>query len=280
MLQQALPGYILQLGSFILGHLGEVSRFVERRGLRNDAVAQRQGYRFGAAGGLQLVENVRQVSLHGAVTDAQLHRNGLVGKAFGCQRQHFGLFRRHQQRHHRGIDGLARVCRESLGADPFSGAVFVFRGKRGTAIKLLVYDGQGFWLCHKRLSQGRFRWWPSRSDGAAALLRTHANERLMATALAMILGGAVGNVIDRIRLGEADVMIAAGTETMSLMSQMMGNKVSLNPAVFDPDGKYLFFCGDDGNIYWVRSSVIEKLKAKSVETAPGSPTSPASQKSS
>jgi Tol biopolymer transport system component len=49
---------------------------------------------------------------------------------------------------------------------------------------------------------------------------------------------------------------------------------------FSPDGKYLFFCGDDGNIYWVRSSVIEKLKAKSVETAPGSPTSPASQKSS
>ena len=64
----------------------------------------------------------------------------------------------------RGIDGLARVCRESLGADPFSGAVFVFRSKRGTAIKLLVYDGQGFWLCHKRLSEGRFRWWPSTMD--------------------------------------------------------------------------------------------------------------------
>jgi transposase len=73
----------------------------------------------------------------------------------------------------RGIDGLARVCRETLGADPFSGAVFVFRSKRGTAIKLLVYDGQGFWLCHKRLSEGRFRWWPSRSEGTAASLRTH-----------------------------------------------------------------------------------------------------------
>ena len=47
---------------------------------------------------------------------------------------------------------------------------------------------------------------------------------------------AVAMAADRIRLGEADVMIAAGTETMSLMSQMMGNKVSLNPAVFDPDG--------------------------------------------
>jgi acetyl-CoA acyltransferase len=47
---------------------------------------------------------------------------------------------------------------------------------------------------------------------------------------------AVAMAADRIRLGEADVMIAAGTETMSLMSQMMGNKVSLNPAVFAPDG--------------------------------------------
>jgi transposase len=73
----------------------------------------------------------------------------------------------------RGIDGLARVCRETLSTDPFSGAVFVFRSKRGTAIKLLVYDGQGFWLCHKRLSEGRFRWWPSRSGGEGALLRAH-----------------------------------------------------------------------------------------------------------
>jgi acetyl-CoA acyltransferase len=47
---------------------------------------------------------------------------------------------------------------------------------------------------------------------------------------------AVAMAADRIRLGEADVMIAAGTETMSLMSQMMGNKVSLNPAVFEADG--------------------------------------------
>jgi transposase len=62
-----------------------------------------------------------------------------------------------------GIDGLARVCREVLSADPFSGGVFVFRNRRGTAIKLLAYDGQGFWLCHKRLSDGRFRYWPGGS---------------------------------------------------------------------------------------------------------------------
>ena len=60
----------------------------------------------------------------------------------------------------KGIDGLARLCREQLASDPFSGAVFVFRSRRGTAIKLLVYDGRGFWLCQKRLSQGRFPYWP------------------------------------------------------------------------------------------------------------------------
>ena len=46
-----------------------------------------------------------------------------------------------------------------------SGALFVFRNRRGTAIKLLVYDGQGFWLCQKRLSQGRFAHWPSGAPG-------------------------------------------------------------------------------------------------------------------
>jgi len=60
-----------------------------------------------------------------------------------------------------GIDGVGRVCRETLQADPFCGTTFVFRNRRSTAVKLLVYDGQGFWLCHKRLSAGRFRRWPS-----------------------------------------------------------------------------------------------------------------------
>jgi transposase len=73
----------------------------------------------------------------------------------------------------RGMDGLAQVCREVLGEDPFTGAVFAFRNRERTAIKLLVYDGQGFWLCHKRLSKGRFRWWPSSSDARVTGMRAH-----------------------------------------------------------------------------------------------------------
>jgi len=60
----------------------------------------------------------------------------------------------------RGIDGLAALCRQRLREDPFTGAIFVFRNRRGSALKLLCYDGQGFWLCQKRFSQGRLSWWP------------------------------------------------------------------------------------------------------------------------
>src|ERR1700761_8345335 len=71
------------------------------------------------------------------------------------------------------IDGLARLCLESLQHDPFAGAVFVFRNRKATAVKLLMYDGQGFWLCHKRLSQSRFPWWPSAAQGGAQRLAAH-----------------------------------------------------------------------------------------------------------
>ena len=73
----------------------------------------------------------------------------------------------------RGIDGLARLCRESLQQDPFTGEVFVFRNRRQTALKLLVYDGQGFWLCHKRLSRGRFPWWPAAVESGTPRLVAH-----------------------------------------------------------------------------------------------------------
>lgn len=57
-----------------------------------------------------------------------------------------------------GIDGLAALCRNKLEADPFAGTVFVFTNKQRTSVKLLVYDGAGFWLCQKRFSSGRLKW--------------------------------------------------------------------------------------------------------------------------
>ena len=69
----------------------------------------------------------------------------------------------------KGIDSLVRVCQEKLSEDPISGCVFVFRSRRGTSIRLLSYDGQGYWLAQKRLSKGRFRWWPESSLPAQPL---------------------------------------------------------------------------------------------------------------
>lgn len=70
----------------------------------------------------------------------------------------------------KGIDGLACVVKAVLRDDPFSGAVFVFRNRRATAIKALIFDGQGFWLCQKRLSSGRFRHWPQAGQPARAVM--------------------------------------------------------------------------------------------------------------
>ena len=78
-----------------------------------------------------------------------------------------------------GIDGLAERCRKVLDADPFSGTVFAFRNRRGTAIKILAYDGQGFLLTLKRLSKGRFRWWPTSATEAATALEAHQLQRLI-----------------------------------------------------------------------------------------------------
>ena len=69
----------------------------------------------------------------------------------------------------KGIDALVRLCQDKLAEDPFSGCVFIFRSRRGTAIRLLSYDGQGYWLAQKRLSKGRFVWWPEGAVPARSL---------------------------------------------------------------------------------------------------------------
>jgi transposase len=65
----------------------------------------------------------------------------------------------------KGVDALAALCRDQWQQDPFSGTLFVFRNRAATSLKLLVYDGNGFWLCLRRFSSGKLLWWPVR-EGA------------------------------------------------------------------------------------------------------------------
>jgi transposase len=60
-----------------------------------------------------------------------------------------------------GIDGFSARCRLHLGANPQSGALFVFINRNKTMIRALRFDGTGFWLMTKRLSKGKFQQWPS-----------------------------------------------------------------------------------------------------------------------
>lgn len=68
----------------------------------------------------------------------------------------------------RGFDGLASIAQEHLAADPFSGHIFVFRGRRGDLVKLLWWDGDGLCLFAKRLERGRFTW-PNATEGSVHL---------------------------------------------------------------------------------------------------------------
>jgi transposase len=79
----------------------------------------------------------------------------------------------------KGAAGLAALVRETFGADPFSGTIYVFRARRADRLKLLFWDGTGVVLVAKRLEEGAFRW-PRIADGML---------RLTATALTALLDG-------------------------------------------------------------------------------------------
>jgi len=79
-----------------------------------------------------------------------------------------------------GLDGLVALAKLKTRDDPFSGALFVFRNRGRTAIKAVAYDGQGFWLFMKRLSEGRFLHWPQSAAN-------EAHVRLLARELSVLL---------------------------------------------------------------------------------------------
>lgn len=79
----------------------------------------------------------------------------------------------------KGFDGLAALVQQTLSEDPFSGHLFVFRGRRGDMVKLLWWDGDGLCLLAKRLERGRFVW-PQALSGTV---------HLSAAQLSMLLEG-------------------------------------------------------------------------------------------
>jgi transposase len=70
----------------------------------------------------------------------------------------------------RGFQGLSAQVQTALKQQPFSGHVFVFRGRRGDTIKILWFDGDGLCIFAKRLEQGRFVW-PQATEGTVLLTR-------------------------------------------------------------------------------------------------------------
>ena len=64
----------------------------------------------------------------------------------------------------KGIDGLCGICKYEIKKDPMSGGMFAFSNRSRKALKILVYDSQGFWVFDKRLSRGSFHWWPQSSN--------------------------------------------------------------------------------------------------------------------
>jgi transposase len=82
----------------------------------------------------------------------------------------------------KAFDGLSGVIRDYLGKDPLSGDIFMFFNRRRNRVKLLVWDGDGFWLYYKRLEEGTFEY----------PLNTQADERyqeLLQEQLYFILSG-------------------------------------------------------------------------------------------
>lgn len=78
----------------------------------------------------------------------------------------------------KGIDGFVAVCRDSLQQNPRADIRFVFINKSRTMLRVLAYDGSGYWLMTKRLSKGRFQNWPKSPNTVSPMLATELRELL------------------------------------------------------------------------------------------------------
>lgn len=76
------------------------------------------------------------------------------------------------------LEGTLAICRQQLQQDPLSGHVFLFRNKKTTTVRLIFYEHLGFWLLEKRLSKGRFHYWPNSPLACGEMTRTQLQQLL------------------------------------------------------------------------------------------------------
>jgi len=82
----------------------------------------------------------------------------------------------------KGIDGFAALCTLELAQDARSGSLFVFINRSKTMVRILSYDGTGFWLLTKRLSKGKFTGWPKEGSPLSEIAARHLNQLLQINA--------------------------------------------------------------------------------------------------
>ena len=107
----------------------------------------------------------------------------------------------------KGMDGLAALVRETLGANPYGGVIYVFRSRRADRVKLLFWDGTGLVLASKRLEEGSFRW-PTLREGVMRLTP-----------------GAAFGALGRPRLGAGAWGANARAEGSSLTANKLANTI-------------------------------------------------------
>ena len=141
----------------------------------------------------------------------------------------------------KGMEGLAMLVREHMKADPFSGAVYVFRAKRADRIKLIFWDGTGLCLFAKRLEESVFRW-PKIEDGMmrlsaaelSALLEGLAWRRVHATQIGVASGDPDPNAArnrDHRRRSSSRTRCSAATSTSrSTRTRQPPSSISMIPA--------------------------------------------------